>query len=69
MPPLMVDVREWGDWHNFFPFVRLVERGPEGDRVSDIGVMEFYAASVVASDPFKLAQSFAEYQRERALAT
>lgn len=68
MPPLGTHVWEWEDWHNFFPFVRLVERGLEGDRTSDFGSMEIYGPSVVASDPFKLAESFAQYQRERALA-
>ncbi len=36
--------------------VRLVDRGSLADKNSDIGAMELYAASVIASDPFKLAQ-------------
>ena len=36
--------------------VRLVDRGLLADKNSDIGTMELYAASVIASDPFKLAQ-------------
>jgi galactose-1-phosphate uridylyltransferase len=39
-----------GDYH----IVRLVDRGSLGDRNSDIGAMELYAASVISSDPFKL---------------
>lgn len=70
MPPLRTNVKqEWGDWRNIFPFARVVERGLEGDRTSDFGNMEIYGSSVVASDPFKLAQSFAEYQKERVLVT
>ncbi|MBC8521697.1 MAG: hypothetical protein H8D26_06890 [Methanomicrobia archaeon] len=41
-----------GDYH----IVRLVDRGSLADRNSDIGAMELYAASVISSDPFKLAQ-------------
>ena len=41
-----------GDYH----ILRLVDRGPLEDRNSDIGAMELYAASVISSDPFKLAQ-------------
>jgi hypothetical protein len=40
------------DYH----ILRLVDRGSLADRNSDIGAMELYAASVIASDPFKLAQ-------------
>jgi len=40
------------DYH----IVRLVDRGSLADRNSDIGAMELYAASVISSDPFKLAQ-------------
>lgn len=69
LPPLGINVKEvGGDWHNFFPMMRLVDRGGEENPVSDIGVMELYAASVVGSDAFKLAQSFAEYLRETLLA-
>lgn len=37
--------------------VRLVDRGSLAERNSDIGAMELYAASVIAADPFKLAES------------
>jgi galactose-1-phosphate uridylyltransferase len=35
--------------------VRLVDRGSLSDRTSDFGAMELYSASVISSDPFKLA--------------
>ncbi len=38
--------------------VRLVDRGALDDMTSDIGTMELYAASVISSDPFILAQGF-----------
>jgi hypothetical protein len=41
-----------GEYH----IVRLLDRGSLEDRNSDIGAMELYAASVIAADPFKLAQ-------------
>jgi galactose-1-phosphate uridylyltransferase len=40
--------------------VRLVDRGSLADRNSDIGAMELYAASVIASDPLKLAKAIFE---------
>jgi len=40
------------DYH----IARLVDRGPLDAKTSDIGAMELYAASVVSSDPFKLAK-------------
>jgi hypothetical protein len=40
------------DYH----IARLVDRGSLEDRNSDIGAMELYTASVISSDPFKLAQ-------------
>jgi hypothetical protein len=35
--------------------VRIVDRGDPTARTADIGAMELYAASVVSSDPFRLA--------------
>jgi hypothetical protein len=35
--------------------VHMVDRGSPANRTSDIGAMELYAASVVASDPFRVA--------------
>jgi hypothetical protein len=43
------------DWSGFPVVVRLVDRGDPASRTSDMGAMELYAASVVASDPFAVA--------------
>lgn len=43
------------DWSSFPVVVHLVDRGNPSNRTSDIGAMELYAASVVASDPFAVA--------------
>jgi ATP adenylyltransferase/5',5'''-P-1,P-4-tetraphosphate phosphorylase II len=48
--------KECKNWENFPYLVRIVDRGPLNQRVSDIGTMELYAASIVASDPFHLAK-------------
>lgn len=42
-------------WEGFPTLVYLVDRGQPDNRTSDIGAMELYAASVVASDPFWVA--------------
>jgi hypothetical protein len=52
MPPL-VPIEE--DWSGFPTVVYLVDRGSPANRTSDIGAMELYAAPVVASDPFLVA--------------
>ena len=52
LPPLAADGT---DWQRFPPVVRLVDRGDPGDRTCDVGSMELYAASVIASDPFRVA--------------
>ncbi len=44
------------DWSGFPTVVHLVDRGDPANRTSDIGAMELYAASVVASDPFRVAE-------------
>ena len=44
------------DWSNFPTVVYIVDRGDPANRTSDIGAMELYAASVVASDPFQVAE-------------
>ncbi|WP_207955821.1 hypothetical protein [Rubrobacter marinus] len=54
VPPL-VPAEE--DWSGFPVVVRLVARGDPASRTSDIGAMELYAASVVASDPFRVAEA------------
>lgn len=51
-PPL----RDTGeDWSDFPVIARIVDRGDPLNRTADIGAMELYAASVVSSDPFKVA--------------
>jgi len=52
MPPL-APVDE--DWSGFPTVVHLVDRGSPANRTSDIGAMELYAAPVVTSDPFLVA--------------
>lgn len=44
------------DWSGFPNIVRIVDRGDPHSRTSDFGGMELYAASVVSSDPFQLAE-------------
>ncbi len=57
MPPL-APVHE--DWSGFPTVVHLVDRGSPENRTSDIGAMELYAAPVVASDPFVVAEVLRE---------
>lgn len=45
------------DWSGFPTVVHIVDRGDPANRTSDIGAMELYAASVVASDPFEVARA------------
>jgi galactose-1-phosphate uridylyltransferase len=52
MPPL---APAGEDWSGFPTVVHLVDRGSPANRTSDIGAMELYAAPVVASDPFLVA--------------
>ena len=54
LPPLTADGT---DWRRFPVVARLVDRGDPGNRTCDIGSMELYAASVIASDPFVVAAS------------
>jgi hypothetical protein len=54
MPPLAPTGE---DWSGFPTVVHLVDRGSPANRTSDIGAMELYAASVVASDPFRVAEA------------
>jgi hypothetical protein len=54
LPPLT----ETGeDWSEFPVIVRMVDRGDPLNRTADFGAMELYAASVVSSDPFKVADA------------
>jgi hypothetical protein len=54
MPPLAPTGE---DWSGFPTVVKIVDRGDPANRTSDIGAMELYAASVVASDPFRVAEA------------
>jgi hypothetical protein len=45
------------NWTGFPVVVRIVNRGDLASRTADFGAMELYAASVVSSDPFKLAEA------------
>jgi hypothetical protein len=54
VPPLAADGT---DWRRFPAVARLVDRGDPGNRTCDIGSMELYAASVVSSDPFAVADA------------
>jgi len=44
------------DWSAFPVLARVVDRGSVESRASDIGAIELYAASAVASDPFDVAR-------------
>jgi hypothetical protein len=53
-PPLEATPEDWSD----VPvIVHVVDRGDPLNRTSDIGAMELYAASVVSSDPFRVAEA------------
>jgi hypothetical protein len=54
MPPL---APAGEDWSGFPTVVHIVDRGDPANRTSDIGAMELYAAPVVASDPFRVAET------------
>ncbi|HUQ42196.1 MAG TPA: hypothetical protein VM052_06825 [Candidatus Limnocylindrales bacterium] len=51
LPPLAPDGE---DWRRFPPSARIVDRGDPANKTSDIGAMELYAASVIATDPFRV---------------
>jgi galactose-1-phosphate uridylyltransferase len=48
------------DWSGFPVVVRIVDRGAPNNKTADIGAMELYAASVIASDPFRVAEALRE---------
>jgi hypothetical protein len=52
LPP-MAHVAE--PWNDFPVMIRIVDRGDLNNRTSDVGGMELFAESVVASDPFAVA--------------
>ena len=51
-------------WEGFPVMVRIVDRGDPTMRTNDFGGMELYAASVLASDPLRLAQTLREAMPE-----
>ena len=53
-PPL---ARTEESWEGFPVVVRIVDRGNSMSRTADFGGMELYAASVVSSDPLRLARA------------
>lgn len=44
------------DWNGFPAVVRIVDRGDPNNKTADFGAMELYAASVITSDPFRIAE-------------
>lgn len=58
---LALYVRPFGpsdeDWSEFPVVVRMVDRGDPMNRTADMGAMELYASSVIASDPFRVAEA------------
>lgn len=57
MPPLAgTPAAADEDWQDFPIVVRMVDRGDPMNRTADFGAMELYAASVVSSDPFRVAE-------------
>jgi hypothetical protein len=44
------------DWSTFPTIFRIVDRGDPVNRTADIGAMELYAANVIGTDPFYVAQ-------------
>jgi hypothetical protein len=56
-PPLAPTPEDWGG----FPLVfRFLDRGDLSHRTSDLGAMEIFAQSVVATDPFRLARALTD---------
>jgi len=57
MPPI-AGVDE--DWSHFPTIFRIVSRGDPMSLTTDIGAMELYAASVIGTDPFLVADKLRE---------
>jgi len=51
--------QQWEDWDGFPAIVRLVDRGDLQTLTTDVGCMELYGSSVVASDPFVVIRALA----------
>jgi hypothetical protein len=47
-------------WKDFPVIARIVDRGYPWDGSSDFGTMELYAASIISSDPFQVAEELKE---------
>jgi len=45
------------DWTGFPIVVRVVDRGDPNNKTADFGAMELYASSIIASDPFQVAEA------------
>lgn len=54
------------DWTDFPVLLRLVDRGDPTSPTADIGAMELYAQSVVASDPYDVKRVLSEHWGEAA---
>lgn len=52
------------DWNDFPLIARVVDRGPATGRTADFGGMELYAASVVSTDPYKVARELRAHLAE-----
>jgi hypothetical protein len=57
-PPLSATEESW---EGFPVMARIVDRGDPDSRASDVGGMEIYGASVIASDPLDLTRQLREY--------
>ena len=49
------------DWSGFPVLVRIVDRGDVNNKTSDMGAMELYASSVIASDPFRVIKALQDH--------
>lgn len=58
LPPLD---RGEEDWSGFPAIVRVEDRGDPHKKTSDLGAMELFASSVVAGDPFQVADALREH--------
>jgi galactose-1-phosphate uridylyltransferase len=56
-PPLAASAE---DWSGFPLIVRIVDRGSLATKTADIGAMEIFGQSVVATDPFRVADALRE---------
>jgi hypothetical protein len=64
-PPVHVYDEERARWESFPHMVRIVDRGVEGSKISDIGYKELYnLGTVVSYDPFELSRAFGRYLGE-----